>query len=108
MSLIATRVIIDFLQNKFSREDHAILFISFAFAAYVGSVQPLSYHFGKAYMNTMMKYYAVLLGKQQIRSSCIPAFTFVKEESEKYYSDRAALLEMYFSICLLQRMGNAG
>lgn len=106
VSLTASKIIVEFLQDKFSKEDNAILFISSAFAEYVGAGQPLSYHLGKAGMNTMMKHYAVLLGKQQIRSNSISPFTFVKEESEKYYSDQGALLEMYQKIVPLQRMGN--
>ena len=107
VSLTASKLIIDFLQDKFSTEDNAILFVSSAFAEYVGAGQPLSYHLGKAGMNTMMKHYAVLLGKQQIRSNCISPFTFVKEESEKYYSGQVELLEMYQKIVPLQRMGNS-
>ncbi len=105
VSLTSSKIIIDFLQNKFSIDDNAILFVSSVFAEYVGEGQALSYHLGKAGMNSLMRYYAVTLARKGVRTNTITPFTFIKEESRDYYNSQTELMEMYKEIVPLNRIG---
>ncbi len=105
-SLTATRHIIDFFIPHFQEVgDKAIVMVSSVFAKYVGKGQPPSYHVMKAGLDQLMRYYAVNLGEQGIRSNGITPFTFLKEESKHFYLNNEPLHNLYKKIIPLQRMG---
>ena len=107
VSITASKLIIEFFQDKFSADDNAILFVSSVFGEYVGEGQALSYHMGKAGMNTLMRYYAVNLAKNGIRANAVTPFTFIKEESKDFYNSQTELMNLYKDIVPLKRLGTA-
>lgn len=107
VSISASRNIIDYFQDKFSTEDNAIIFVSSVFGDYVGEGQALSYHLGKAGMNSLMRFYAVNLGKKGIRTNAVTPFTFIKDESKDFYATQTELMDMYKEIVPLNRIGTA-
>jgi len=106
VSLTASKLVIDFFQDKFSADDNAIVFVSSVFGEYVGEGQALSYHLGKAGMNSLMRYYAVNLAKKGIRANAVTPFTFIKEESKDFYNTQTELMDMYKEIVPLNRIGS--
>ncbi len=107
-TLTATRNVVDFLVPHFmDHGDKGIVMVSSIFSKFVGDSQPASYHVMKAGLDQLMRYYAVLLGKKNIRSNGITPFTFLKEESKSFYLQNRPLIDLYQGIIPLQRMGTA-
>jgi len=107
-TLTATRNIVDYLSDKFEKDaDNSVVMISSVFADYVGEGQPISYHVGKAGMNHMARFYAVELGRKGIRCNALTTFTFLKEESKKFYLENKPLMDLYKKIIPLGRLGTA-
>lgn len=105
-SVTATKNIVDFLTPHFSEGgDKAIAIVSSVFSKHVGAGQPISYGVMKAALEQVMRYYAVNLGEKQIRSNAITPFTFLKEESEKFYLQNTDLMDLYGNIVPLKRLG---
>ena len=105
-SVTATKNIIDFLTPHFAEQgDKAIAIVSSVFSKHIGAGQPISYHVMKAALEQLMRFYAVNLGEKQIRSNGITPFTFLKEESEKFYLENKNLMELYDTIVPLKRLG---
>lgn len=105
-SVTATKNIIDFLIPHFvEEEDKAITIVSSVFAKHIGKGQPIGYHVMKAALEQLMRYYAVNLGEKQIRSNGVTPFTFLKEESEKFYLENKSLMGLYDTIVPLKRLG---
>lgn len=107
-TLTATRNMVDYLVPSFEKQgDKAIMMVSSVFAKHVGKGQSASYHVMKAGLDQLMRYYAVSLGKNNIRSNGITPFTFLKEESKDFYLQNKPLLGLYQEMIPLQRMGTA-
>lgn len=105
ITLTATKVTVEALQDEFETSgDKGIVMVSSVFGDYVGEGQPMSYHVGKAGLNHMMRFYAVNLGRKGIRVNAITPFTFLKEESKKFYLDNKPLLDLYNEMIPLGRM----
>ena len=105
-TLGATKKIIEFFSDKFEKNaDCSVVMIGSVFADYVGEGQPISYHVGKAGMNHMARFYAVELGRKGIRCNALTTFTFLKEESERFYMENQPLMDMYKKIIPLGRLG---
>lgn len=105
-TLTATKKVVDYLTPHFCpQNDKAILIVSSVFSKHVGEGQLASYHVAKAGLEQLMRYYAVKLGSQGIRSNGITPFTFLKEESKSFYLNNTPLLNMYNNIIPLKRMG---
>lgn len=105
-TLTATRQIVEYLSDKFDNgKDCSVVMVSSVFADYVGEGQPISYHVGKAGMNHMARFYAVELGRKGIRCNALTTFTFLKEESRKFYLENKPLMDMYKKIIPLGRLG---
>ena len=108
VSLTATRRIIEALVPNFVPEgDKAIVIVSSVFGDFVGEGQPLSYHLGKAGINSIARYYAVNLGRKGIRVNAVTPFTFLKDESREFYTGNKELSALYQEIVPLGRMGTA-
>lgn len=106
VSLSATKTFVDeCLKYMNSEGDKALLATSSVFSQFVGEGQEISYHVAKAALEQMMKFYAVEYGPKGIRSNSIIPFTFLKEESKKFYLENTELLQLYQDIIPLSRMG---
>jgi NAD(P)-dependent dehydrogenase (short-subunit alcohol dehydrogenase family) len=104
-SLTATKNTIEHLIPHFAKEgDKAVAMVSSVFAKHIGAGQLASYHVAKAALEQLMRFYAVTLGPQAIRSNAITPFTFLKEESQSFYLNNQPLLSMYQDIIPLGRM----
>ncbi len=104
-TVTATKNIIEYLTPHFAEEaDKAIAIVSSVFAKHVGAGQAVSYGVMKAALEQLMRYYAVNLGQKQIRSNGITPFTFLKEESEKFYLANESLMGLYDSIVPIKRL----
>jgi NAD(P)-dependent dehydrogenase (short-subunit alcohol dehydrogenase family) len=105
-TLTATKRMVELLTPSFSPSgDRAVVMVSSVFARYVGEGQSLSYHVAKAGLDQMMRYYALNLGGRGIRVNGITPFTFLKEESRKFYVENQPLMDLYKTIIPLNRLG---
>ena len=84
--------------------DKALLMVSSVFAKYIGDSQPASYHVAKAGLDQLMRFYALNLGPKGIRCNGVTPFTFLKEESKKFYLDNKKIMDVYEGVIPLQRM----
>ena len=107
-TLTATKNIVENLTPHFVAEgDKAILMVSSVFSKHVGEGQLASYHVAKAGLEQLMRFYAVNLAAQGVRSNGVTPFTFLKEESKEFYLKNEPLMEMYKSIIPLKRMATS-
>lgn len=107
-TLTVTRNIIERLAVEFeSAADNSIIVVSSLASDLVAREQPLSYHVAKAGLNQMVRYYAVMLGSQNIRVNSVSPGAVLKEESKEFYLNNEALNELYKRITPLGRIGTA-
>ena len=108
ISLTATKNLIDRLADSFDPAgDKSIVVVSSSAGNFIASEQPLSYHVGKAALNQLVRYYAVVLGPKGIRVNAVSPGTTLKDESKEFYRANEALRQLYESIIPLGRMGTA-
>lgn len=107
VSLTSSKTIVEYMAEKFTGGDNAIVFVSSVFSEFVGQGQPLSYHLGKAGMDSIMRFFAANLGKRGVRVNSVTPFTFIKDESREFYSNQPDLLRMYETIVPMGRIGTA-
>ena len=108
VSLTASKQVIEYVQDRFAKGgDCGIVFVSSVFGDRIGEGQDISYHIGKAGMNHMARFYAVNLGRKGIRTNAVTPFTFLKEESKKFYLDNKELIGLYEEIIPLGRMATS-
>jgi NAD(P)-dependent dehydrogenase (short-subunit alcohol dehydrogenase family) len=107
-ALGATRAVVEALQeNGWAEGDKAMVMVSSVFGEWIGDGQPAGYHVAKAGLLQLMRYYAVNLGPEGIRANAVTPFTFLKPESQQFYLDNAALLELYRETVPLGRLASA-
>ena len=107
-TLTATKNIVEIITPHMVPEgDKALLMVSSVFAKYVGEGQAASYHVAKAGLEQLMRFYALNLGAQGIRCNGVTPFTFLKEESKKFYFDNPQIMKVYEDIIPLSRMATA-
>jgi NAD(P)-dependent dehydrogenase (short-subunit alcohol dehydrogenase family) len=87
--------------------DRGIGVVSSVYAQFVGGSQPVGYHVVKAGLNSMVRYYAWVLGRRGIRVNAIMPLTYMKQESRQFYENNTKLLEVYDRFVPLRRMGEA-
>lgn len=105
VAVSATEILVGAFVPQFAKTgDKAIVTVSSVYADYVGSSQPLSYHVVKAGLNALIRYYAVTLGSQGIRSNAISPLTFLKDESKHVYLGDERTLAKYRKLTPLGRM----
>lgn len=108
VSLTATKNIIDLVVDKMPVEgDKSIVAVSSIASRFIASEQPVSYHLGKAGMDQIVRYYAVVLGKKGIRVNSVCPSTMIKEESKHFYEANKDLTELYEKITPLGRVGTS-
>ena len=104
-TLTATRDMVELIVPFMSvNDDKAIVMVSSVFSRYVGEGQSASYHVAKAGLEQLMRFYALNLGVKGIRCNGVTPFTFLKEESKRFYLENEKLTELYESIIPLKRM----
>lgn len=104
ISLNATRTVIEELQGCFADDGGAITIIGSVAGNLIAAEQPLSYHLGKAGIEQIVRYYAVVLGPKGIRVNAVSPSTIVKEESQHFYDSNPQLVELYQKITPLGRL----
>jgi NAD(P)-dependent dehydrogenase (short-subunit alcohol dehydrogenase family) len=87
--------------------DRGIGVVSSVYAQFVGGSQPIGYHVVKAGLNSMVRYYAWVLGRRGIRVNAIMPLTYMKQESRQFYQSNTELLDVYDRFVPLRRMGEA-
>lgn len=108
LSLSATKTIIEKLTPLFkSDHNNAIVLISSTADRFIASEQDVGYHVAKAGMSQLARYYAVQLGKLNIRVNAICSGAVIKAESREYYDNHPELKKLYQDITPLGRMGTA-
>jgi NAD(P)-dependent dehydrogenase (short-subunit alcohol dehydrogenase family) len=107
-TLTATKSALERLAPDFATNgDRAVVMVSSVFSDFVGEGQQVGYHVAKAGLNQLMRYYAVALGRHGIRVNGVTPFTFLKEESRRFYLENTALLEAYREMVPLGRMATS-
>ncbi|MBU1199355.1 MAG: SDR family oxidoreductase [Nanoarchaeota archaeon] len=105
VSLTATKEIIDHSINHFDTlGDNSIVIISSIASSFIVEEQPLSYHVGKAGINQLIKYYAIVLGPKKIRVNGISPGTVLKEENKEFYLGNKKLQDIFKKIIPIGRM----
>jgi len=108
VSLSGPKRIVEAMHSNFSVSgDRGIVFVSSMLGDKIGEGHDLSYHIGKAGINHMSRYFAVILGRKGIRVNSVTPSTFLKEESKDFYLNNKDLMDLYKSIVPLGRMGTA-
>ena len=108
VSLTATKEIIEALADHFCTDgDRAIGVVSSVYAQFAGDSQPAGYHVAKAGLNALVRYYARTLGPKGIRINAVMPLTYIKPESEQFYSGNPQLLDLYTKFVPLGRLGRA-
>ena len=108
VTLTATRKIIDLVVPRMPEKgDKSIVAISSIATRFIASEQPVSYHLGKAGIDQIVRYYAVVLGPQGIRVNSVCPSTMIKEESREFYAGNKPLTDLYERITPLGRVGTA-
>ncbi|MBM3516098.1 MAG: SDR family oxidoreductase [Alphaproteobacteria bacterium] len=108
VSLTATKNLIEKAVDRFSKDgDRAIVLVSSVFGEWIGEGQPLGYHVGKAGLNHMMRFFAVNLGSKGIRVNAVTPFTYLKDESKKFFLENQPLHDLYKTMIPLGRMATS-
>ncbi|MBA4016136.1 MAG: NAD(P)-dependent oxidoreductase [Pirellula sp.] len=106
-TLTATKELIEGVSPLFAAKGGAIVAVSSNAGDFVAFNQSPGYHVAKAGLNQLVRYYAVRLGRKNIRVNAVSPCTVLKEESRRYYLDNQALHDMYCRITPLGRMAAA-
>ena len=105
VSLTATKTIINALQDHFS-ERGSIVIVSSVANCLIGDEQPLEYHLAKSGMNQIARYYAVTLGRKNIRCNTVSPSIFIKDRTQLYHQDKKRVA-LYQKIIPLGRPANS-
>lgn len=106
IGLSATRQVIEILAARDVPPRSCVVVTSVA-GECIADNQPAGYHAAKAGMNQLVRYYAVALGKRGIRVNGIAPATTLKEESQEFFLNNPALLDLYEKMIPLGRMGTS-
>ena len=84
VSVFSIDQIIKILKNKISKNGSVILISSISNKAIIQD-QELAYHLTNSSLEQMTKYYAVKLGKKNIRFNCVLPTKLIKPENSKFF-----------------------
>jgi NAD(P)-dependent dehydrogenase (short-subunit alcohol dehydrogenase family) len=105
-SLSATRALIEASPDYFATDGlRSIVLVSSVNAVFVTPMLPPGYHVAKAGLCQLARYYACTLGPRGIRVNAVCPSTFVKPESESYYSGKPEVRAHLAGMSPLGRMG---
>lgn len=108
VSLTATRVLIDLIQERFASHcSKAIVLVGSIAGQYVADEQSPAYHAAKAALRQLARYYACSLGPKGIRVNSVSPGVILKPEAEEFYRMNQPLVSLYERIAPLRRFGTA-
>lgn len=108
VSLTATRMLIDLVQDRFaSHSSKAIVLVGSIASQFVAEEQSLAYHAAKAALRQLARYYAFMLGPKGIRVNSVSPGVILKAEAEEFYRTNQSLVSLYERIAPLRRFGKA-
>lgn len=93
--------------SSFLENGASIVLVSSVCGALVANNQGVEYHFAKAALEQMARFYAVKLGNRNIRVNVVAPSLTLKPENALFYKEQTRLRELYSSICPLGRMGKS-
>ena len=93
--------------NKFLKKNGSIVILDSNASEFVYKEQNASYHYTRAALVSLTKYYAVKLGPLGIRYNLINPGTVIKRENKDFYSSNINKKIIIEKLTPLQRMGNA-
>lgn len=105
----ATNKIIKGLRNKFKKNstNKSIVMVGSIASEFIATEQSVSYHIGKSSFRQIARYYAVLLGVENIRVNYLRPATIIKDENKEFYAKDNYITKLYSNITPLGRMGTA-
>ena len=93
--------------SKFKKKDCSIVILgSIASSTIIGD-QNETYHFTRGALETLTKYYAYKLGKQNIRVNCIQPTKIFKPENKKFFNKKNKDRKLIEKITPLGKMGSS-
>jgi NAD(P)-dependent dehydrogenase (short-subunit alcohol dehydrogenase family) len=105
-SLSGTRALIERLANRFDPAfSRSIVIIGSVAGHAVALEQPVSYHVGKGGLEQLIRFYAVSLGKKNIRVNGVAPGLVLKIESREFILKDKRLCDQYRSLTPLDRLG---
>ncbi len=93
--------------SKFKKDDCSIVILgSIASSTIIGD-QNETYHFTRGALETLTKYYAYKLGKQNVRVNCIQPTKIFKPENKKFFNKQNKDRKLIEKITPLGKMGSS-
>lgn len=97
-----------FVQNSIQSSDGAnIVLTSSVLGSFIARNQPLAYFATKAALEQMVRYYAVNLGKKNIKVNAVAPSITLKPENIEFYTKQKELSDFLASLSPLNKMGRA-
>jgi len=105
-SLTGTRTLIERLADRFDpAASRSIVIIGSVAGHAVALEQPVSYHVGKGGLEQLIRFYAVSLGKKNIRVNGVAPGLVLKAESREFVLKDKKMCDQYRSLTPLDRLG---
>ena len=106
VSNLATKIIIEILQKNFSK-DASIIIVASTASKMIFQGQSPEYHFSRAALVSISKYYSIKLGSQGVRCNSIMPGTIIKPENKDFFTKKNPLRKLISFISPLKKMVNA-
>tara|TARA_Y100000590_G_scaffold18275_1_gene21752 strand:+ start:14092 stop:14823 length:732 start_codon:yes stop_codon:yes gene_type:complete len=106
VSTLATKNIIENLENSFS-ENASIVIIASTASRMIFQGQTSEYHSSRAALESLSKYYSIKLGPKGIRCNSIMPGTIIKPENKNFFTKKNPLRKLISSITPLRKMADA-
>lgn len=107
VSVSASIKLIEFLKNNFIKNKSSIVFLSSVATSHVVTEQSVYYHASRGAIESVMKYYSVLLGKKGIRANCVSPDFLIKKENRKFFKKNNKLVNNIRKLTPLDRVGHS-
>jgi 3-oxoacyl-[acyl-carrier protein] reductase len=98
--------VINAISNKLNI-DASVAIISSNASQFIVTEQPAQYHSSRAALEGLMRYYAVVYGKNQVRFNCILPASLIKPENLDFFTKNNKVRKLIEDITPLGRMGRA-
>ena len=103
VSLTATKVLLEGLALKFSKDGGAVVIVSSLADRFVAADQSPAYHAAKAALRQMARYYAVALAPR-VRVNVVTPGLVLKDEAKEFYAKNPKLVKLFERATPLGRM----
>jgi len=98
--------VIKAISNKLNKESSVVMISSNA-SQFIFTEQPAQYHSSRAALEGLMRYYAVVYGKNHVRFNCILPASLIKPENLDFFTKNNKVRKLIENITPLGRMGRA-